>query len=287
MKKFTYGVLFLAIVGIVLVSCKKEIDETRLQMNQKTLNYNVQVINGILVFETVEDYEKTIDDLIELGDENFHLWEEGLNFTSLRSIKTNDELEEMSFSDPLLASLVNPNAIIEIEGVVYKLSLEEEKVYSIPSEFFEDENSFFNTSNIIEYSIDDEILYPEKKENITNNKSICQSQNTNWHTWNCSGGNVQFRNRYFKSGVYFSLVARIEPNGPGVNGLVSTMNCSWTNSKGNSTFNGSSELTKNHHNFRPYWSTRSLSKFHFQADYYFLDYSSNTSFAPSLTISCN
>lgn len=285
MKKKVVNLLFISIIGILLFSCQKENLVSEVDRNQDNAN-RIEDENEVLVFSTIEEYEEAINELSQLGEDEYSTWEEQRQFISMRNGKTTEELDEIGIYDPLFACLINPYGIVIIENFAYKVDLMEEIIYALPYELYKDENSFLSMEDVQVFSIDDEVLFSEENKS-QELKSFCPSQNTTWYSWYCSGGNVKYRNRYFKAGIYFSLVARVEPNGSGVNGLASTNNCSWTYNQGTYTYSGSSSLQQSHHNLRPYNSTRRLSKFYFQANYYFIDYSTNTSYSPSLTISCN
>jgi hypothetical protein len=71
MKKLVYGTLFLALVGISIQSCKKDLSRP----NQEELKFdselNIASDGRMLVFKTVEDYEKVVDNPSETIRETF------------------------------------------------------------------------------------------------------------------------------------------------------------------------------------------------------------------------
>jgi hypothetical protein len=90
MKKLIYGTAFLAIVGIGIIGCEKEIDTSQQKSNsqnvkEKTILYRVE--NGMLVLNTVDDF----DQLIELSTDDFNQTLKGLDYTSyVESLNTSD-----------------------------------------------------------------------------------------------------------------------------------------------------------------------------------------------------
>jgi hypothetical protein len=110
-KNSTISSLFAGIVVIMAmfmtVACEKE--ETSVANQQQTvrkpqpisdmevMKYLPEVVDGRLVFKTIEDYEMTIEELASIGDDNFEEWERGLSFCSLRSLHSTEELEDLVF----------------------------------------------------------------------------------------------------------------------------------------------------------------------------------------------
>ncbi len=70
MKKLIYRVLFLSIVGIGIVGCKKEIPPiSSKESNQSLISKSqspastYQVTNGMLTFNSVDDFDRLIESL--------------------------------------------------------------------------------------------------------------------------------------------------------------------------------------------------------------------------------
>lgn len=59
MKKLIYGGLFLALIGIGLVGCKKELIPQNPLQNSSN-EFKVSTDGKMLIFETIEDFERAI-----------------------------------------------------------------------------------------------------------------------------------------------------------------------------------------------------------------------------------
>lgn len=146
-----------------MFSCDKQ--ETELENNKaltaKTQNnpysFNVKVNNGILTFTTREDFDNAITYLNENSPESFKEFEENLNYKSMRSVTTEEAREKIGIYDDLLATLINPEAMIEINGSVFKLDALNETVTMVNSKDFEDKSSFASR-NAYNFSTHDDIL---------------------------------------------------------------------------------------------------------------------------------
>jgi hypothetical protein len=304
-KNSTISSLFAGIVVIMAmfmtVACEK--DETSVADQQQTvrkpqpisdmevMQYLPEVVDGRLVFKTIQDYETTIELLASIGDDNFEKWENHLSFCSMRSRYTLDELEEIGIYDPLFACLINYDGIIQIENYVYEIDILNSKVQVQPAFMYPFQDKF-DEKACLEFSTDDNVLYiMSGEEKVTTEKSYCDSQNTGWYTWNCPAGSVQYRNRYFVAGIYYSLVARVEPSGSGVTGAISTTTdkCYYTNSKGDYTFNGETEEKTANENLRAYNGTRRLTQFYYEAKFLLRDvgHPEYPVAQPVAVISCN
>lgn len=95
----------------------------------------------------------------------------------------------------------------------------------------------------------------------------CDSNNSGWNYFYLTGGSVQYRARYYKAGIYFSLRALMEKNGTGIEMQMGTTSCSksfYKNSKtcaGNLTPANPIGGNSNSYSWRPYSSVRPLSAY--------------------------
>ena len=110
MKKLVFGGLFLALVGIGFVGCKKENN-----LNNSNLINNDFSANGkMLVFESVESYEKSIEFQTVEKREKFLSDISKLNFKNYFSVEHtesksgNDSVQEM---DDFFGQLLNELSI--------------------------------------------------------------------------------------------------------------------------------------------------------------------------------
>lgn len=140
MKKLIYGTLFLALVGIGVVGCKKN----QVQNGRSNLNFDnefkVSADGKMLVFETSKNFEDLVTNISTEKEENFITFAEKLSYVSLS--KKNELSKSLSDNegDNLLNSLLNEDGIVQIGSFLYKIDLENEIV------------GVLSSSNISEYS---------------------------------------------------------------------------------------------------------------------------------------
>jgi len=95
------------------------------------------VENNRLVFESEEEFQKGIDFLANLGDENFPLFEKEIDFKSYRlEYKNNPEKAEL-FPDELFQTLLNPEMEIVVGQYLFKEDPINQKTYAYELELNE------------------------------------------------------------------------------------------------------------------------------------------------------
>lgn len=168
MKKFFYGSLFLAIVGIGIVGCEKE-EITSPNISPNT-SYNVSqnAISSdgeILIFESVESFESAVDDLTDEKIEDLTSEVAKLQFENYFSVEhpslKNSSNTEM---DNVLGQLLNKDGVIQIGSHIFKIDLSTEQVFVISTDNKKTDYEDLingNTSNkkISVYSVDEDVLY--------------------------------------------------------------------------------------------------------------------------------
>ena len=90
-----------------------------------------------LIFENEEEFQKGIDFLANLGDENFSAFEEVIGFNSYRKVFEGKDSMEENLEDNLFATLINPDGFIQVENFLFEIDFENEKVLAY--ELFENE----------------------------------------------------------------------------------------------------------------------------------------------------
>jgi hypothetical protein len=234
MKNFkTFLMVFLIVSGIVfLSSCSK--DSELPIMADIQLEDGVSVQDGILNFETIDAYTKTIDALSAFDEIGLNRWEKAINFSSLRSnsvVKNSTKL--VKEVGPTFSTLLNQNKEIIIDGYYFKLNFEKEKVIArkIDVENCDLTSSFANEERV--FSFEDDALKLLSINDDDNFKSIMSGCNSNSYGIiimnQLDNGHAQYGIRYSKFGVYCILVAEIEPT-DGINievWIFTSGNCTW------------------------------------------------------------
>ena len=143
MKNKSFYVIAVAAVMLFLSSCDKEESIQSTETSQ-----SITLKNGMIIFNTSDDFEKTIESLMK-NQNNLDQWEKNFNgFTSMRTaydnlseddmqkiasnksshhfrdiLKISDDQEPealMNIDDEVLATLVNEQGLLQIGNEVYK-----------------------------------------------------------------------------------------------------------------------------------------------------------------------
>src|SRR5690554_7283133 len=218
MKKLIYGGLFLAIVGIGLIGCKKEslpISEIK--------NSEITSDGKLLIFKSVEGFEKTVNEqnvesleqlLSKISSQNYK------NYFSVDhpELKNGESNQEM---DDFFGQLLNEDGAIQIGSHLFKIDLGTDQVFVIKSENKESDyddliNGNTNNNNVAVYSVDQDVLYlvngePEEKcGGIGGGEYVSDVVDF--------GNNIrcQAMVKHFRAGVYHRTTARFVPLTSGV-----------------------------------------------------------------------
>lgn len=212
MKKLVFGGLFLALVGIGFVGCKKENN-----LNNSNLINNDFSANGkMLVFESVESYEKSIEFQTVEKREKFLSDISKLNFKNYFSVEHtesksgNDSVQEM---DDFFGQLLNEDGIIQIGDYIYKVNLQSEKVFVLPAtnlaEYQDLVNENKSNDNIRQFSINDDVIYLAES-GASGEKCSNPSGGFELYTNFESGNSLETRCiiKYFTAGIYYRVTGR-------------------------------------------------------------------------------
>jgi hypothetical protein len=271
MKK--YSIILFFIFAATLFSCQNEdvLIQDPLQSQVKP-KYNVTVVDNMLFFKSRDDYEKTINYLAQLGDENFVNWEKEISFNSLRANYKENELEEMGIEDNMLATLLNPKSQIRIGENIFKIDMKNEKVFVIPFSDYSKFYDFGTKKNQRTFSTEDDvldILEGKATDDILKRKRrFCRSNKLDgsWREPN-TGINIKYKVVYQRSGIFKSLQAKIKREGS-TNGIELVLKTSgsnfWRNKRDTRNIdNKSLGGFGREYNYRPYNRTRRLKDFRY------------------------
>ncbi len=261
----------------------------------RQIPFNVEVKEGILVFPDLENYELAIEYLSSLDNRFFPFWEDKISFISMRKGFNEVELAANGFDDEIFASLMNPEGVIQIGEHVFKVNMIEERVDVINANSYTKSTGITNNRNIRSFKTSENviaILYGNEDTFIE--KSSCSSNNTGWEYVNTTDGSVQYRVRYYKAGIYFTLRARMEKesgSGGYVDMYMRTYS-DWTFARRNSsnciTFSGHTGGGSKSYSMRAWSSWYSLDAYAYYVDFTINDSGSNTNsqFSDNIGISC-
>lgn len=290
MKK---NLIFSLIVALfVFNSCEKD---ENIKNNNKPA---VSVIENRLVFDTRENYESFINTLSTLDDTELKGLAESLGYTPIGNLMGEKELTNIGIEDPVLAFLLNPEGIIEIEGYVYKIDVLNELVYqsdnieSLANINFENSKqknvkAFSTNENV--FDVMNGVSYPDSN----NDKSSC-SDKSKLQNWVVNGETIECKVVYQKAGIYFSLQSKIKKQTAGSNTYISYVCPGGTSQfyrKSNGDFsyisyNSNGGTSENEYSYRPYSGTRSLEAFYFSVNFSAGLYGGGSYSTVTLYISC-
>jgi len=88
-----------------------------------TIDFSVE--DNRLVFDNEQEYQKCIDFLAQLGDENFPAFEKEIGFDSYRKLN-----ESNLDVDNLFATLINPEGVFQVNNFLLKIDFVKKKSYA-------------------------------------------------------------------------------------------------------------------------------------------------------------
>jgi hypothetical protein len=198
MKKLIYGGLFLTVLGMGVVGCKKRnIEPTSIQTSQKSIQqevnfeniYRVGTDGKMLVFESSESYEKAISNLDSTHIVNFFSTISALDFKSYYQIK-----KPSSTSDQYLDNLLNEDLAIKIGNFIYRVNMEDEKVFVLHAKFNDqyselvDEN--VRNTNIQVYSTEENVIDLVESGSTIEKGLFCKARKAYNKTTSSNGVNI-------------------------------------------------------------------------------------------------
>ena len=228
MKKFIFGTLFLALVGIGITSCKKEVIKN--PINQKeipSLDFNMTSDGKMLIFKTTGDYKTVLTDPSEEIKSKFLKELKNMNFTSyaeILSMSKSSENEDL-LGDDDLAEILNSDWIVQIGDYLYRVNKPTESVYVLSASHTNQYNDLVNENltnkNIRKFSTEDDVIElaesgaEGQKELFCSEGGVGSRSHTDQHGSepNTTTG-VTSTLRHSKFGVYFTIVMESYSNWP-------------------------------------------------------------------------
>lgn len=161
-----------------------------------------------MCFSTIETFENTIQYLKDLDEISINEWENHFGLSSLRKLYTDSNMTSVPYFDEVLFSVLNENCEVAVNNYYFKLDFETYKLKVV--DFSSSNLKSVNNSSGIIFSFEDEVfeILEGNKKSIA---AACASNSTPWATMNgLVNGHTQYRMRYLKAGIYYSLTATIE-----------------------------------------------------------------------------
>lgn len=232
MKKFNSWVLFFAITIASLSSCNKKevVQPSNNGTNNANVNseFNITSDGTMLIFETIEDYEKIVNNLTESNEENLVTTIEKLghkNYLSSAPMVLKNDDDSIQEMDEILAQLLNQDGAIQIEEHIYKVDLVKEKVFVISAENRESDYQDLiigneHNINVQTFSIDQDVIHLVNGEEelkcggIGSGEYPCYPNiySSQLVKTNSDGSVVRLAPfvKFFKAGIYFRLSSQYQ-----------------------------------------------------------------------------
>lgn len=298
MKRFFSGLtatMVLTFCIFTFTGCEKESIKTKHKETISTTE-GVSVVNNLkksrssisnyswLHFETVSSYSSTLQILQNLDDNSLYNYSFGDTYFSMLQILGEDSMENIGIEDDLLAKILNPDGVIQIEDYVFKVDCPNETVYVYMIESAVNNGDSTNVSFINTYSIDDDVidlLFGESDGNNGSNvDSTSYAQKSNdqvldrTEIYTCPATNyvVKCKLLYQRAGIYHSLLAKIKKaaiSWPAVDIYYDAQSGTYKrNGAGTSNISAYSDGGNgNKYKYRPYSGRKKLTKFNWSSDF--------------------
>lgn len=180
-------------ITVIFVGCQKN-DELTVQKAPYLFSVNA----GVLEFNSIEDYDKTISDWSELSTASIMQIHSNIGFSSLYEEYLLQKKEtSLPVKDELFTLLLNVNSEIIIASKKIKVDFKKKKIYTID-----------DSKNSNEYSFNDDVLADLNEEcdkGLFNRCSQCgyiDNEKTQW----TNEGDVFMEIEYNRYGIYYSFV---------------------------------------------------------------------------------
>lgn len=285
---------------LIFLGCSKN-DTGSIEENQNptailNLNFQVEIKNDMLSFPTREDYDLALEYLGPKNSLEFERWEAKIGFKSLRNTISKSELEQQGIQDDLLATLLNPDGMIEINSNIFQINMQDETVLVLNNTSYDNKKSFKNGKHRI-FSTEDNVLdVLEGKElttSLTGKSRYCGKRKL---SWDAPANILEAKIVYQKAGILNSLQSKIQQSKVNIFNLGLKTNGGgnfWRNKKHSGTIGPyeTSFFVAETKSYRPYYSSRRLKAYRFSMEFRAQDknYSGTSTgmITKVLTIDCN
>jgi len=290
-------------VLFALQSCQKEAlttvptpITTAVETQETPIQFEVTVDNGLLSFPTTEDYENAIEYLHNFDKAALAEWNASLGFSSLQSYYNTNEIsaENREVDEETFASLLNQDKMIKIGQNIIMVDMAEESTYVLTggntAQIKDLKKKSLSNESIQSYPNDVNVLdlLDGDDSSLFQKASYCDSYSTGWtQAGYCNPHILEWRMRYFKAGIYYSLKAKYQGNSNScVKKIINLLDGFATNKK--KTINFSATTTIGYSvSLKPYSSTRRLKEYSMHCSFQLKSDDGHIDSTGSDTISCD
>lgn len=226
MKKVIYGGLFLALIGIGFVACKKAQFAPENKQVVFDSEFHVASDNRMLIFKSTDDYEKVVNNTNQESQRQFISTIQKLNFESYAEKQENVKLGS-SNCDSFFAEIINSDGVVQIGDNVYKVDLSNGIVGVINSTNISEYTDLVSLNatnkNIRRFTTQDDVIELAESGAESKTRSCGGIDGTEQVTSVVDFGTVngvlrrcQASVTHFVGGVYFRTTARFVPATAGI-----------------------------------------------------------------------
>lgn len=192
-KTFLHAVLGLGLTLFVLSCNKEKIDPTSTEVQT---NDSVYSDGKMLVFSTLEDYEKVVDQPSAKTEKEFLTLVSKMKHTTYAESHSETKSNVDLVGDEYLAQILNSDLAVQIGHWIYRINKADEKVFalSVKNADMYDDLISENISNksVLEFTIEEDILYLLEDPTSGETKSLSS---------NCSSSNAQNESRKYEDWI--------------------------------------------------------------------------------------
>jgi len=221
MKKLIYGSLFLALVGIGFIGCKKQnpiADQKESNLKSITVETigGLEKVGSILKFETIEDYVTFVEDSLETKWEKLDAFtsEQGFQNYFVQNPLSSDDSDSLAMEE-MFGKLLNGDGVIIIGEYAIKIDLPKQSAFvtkkvNLTANYNDlitgktsnkDVKAFSTNDDVIDILLDGLTFKCGGSQGFNELSEIFGPEGFDLY----GGEMVTFRARYFKSGIYFAV----------------------------------------------------------------------------------
>jgi hypothetical protein len=275
LKLSILGIIVIVSV-LIIVGCKKETNIDLAQQNEQasTNEIKAEVMQGVLAFSSVEDYDAAINKVAKLlKDKDLKAWKSRYVFESLYDVY--DKFEKCPVNSEVLALILNKDFKVIIDHFEYTIDTKKEIVIlnDLTNSKYSNEQIFSFEENVIEHV--------HHGDELTKGCSQCTYVDAEYTQWT-NEGDIFMETEYNRYGIYYDLVYHW--NGEGISSF-SNVDIQISDVHGEYSKCRSSKLTEysdpgiytnyNSGRIRVYQSMKRLDQIHAYGKYTVYDIDSN------------
>lgn len=214
MKRVIYVGTFLALVGITIAGCKKDVSNPAPKFDSAL---NIATDGRMLIFKTSEDYSKIIDDRNEKEWSLFLSKVDKMKHTSYAEVLEKTKTGENLIGDENLSEILNDDWVVQIGDYLYRVNKPNESVFVLPAANISEYDDLIaenkNNPHIRKFSTNEDVI-SLAESGAEGQKSLCFESYANQRNEFISATIplgygmqliIEMKSKYFAAGIFFNL----------------------------------------------------------------------------------